>query len=180
VTNDTAAPWQGEVRWSLERLGGEVVASGREPVDAAAAATTPVRLVPVAHQADPNVQHQTILVAALWRDGAPSGRSVTTFAPDKHLLLVRPKVEWLLSAESGGAAEGGAAEGRRVVAHLCSDTLARWVELALDGADVIFDDNYLDLPAGRDVAISFELPDGWTLDRAREAFRIRSVIDTYA
>jgi beta-mannosidase len=181
VTNDGAAPWRGEVRWSLERLDGEVAASGREPVDAAAVATTPVRLVPVANQADPNVRRETILVAELWGDGGLVTRTVTTFGPDKQLLLGRPKVEWSVAAETGGGSVGGvAAGGRRVVAHLRSETLARWVELALDGADAMFDDNYVDLPAGREVAIGFELPDGWTLDRAREALRIRSVIDTYA
>jgi beta-mannosidase len=143
-------------------------------------ATTPVRLVPVSNQPDPNVRRETILVAELWHDGVLAARSVTTFGPDKQLLLGRPNVEWSLAAETGGSVGGGAAGGRRVVAHLRSDTLARWAELALDGADAIFDDNYVDLPAGRDVAIGFELPDGWTLDRAREALRIRSVIDTYA
>ena len=180
VTNDGATPWRGEVRWSLERLGGEVVASRREAVQAAPVATTPVRLVPVSNQPDPNVRRETILVAELWHDGVLAARSVTTFGPDKQLLLGRPNVEWSLAAETGGSVGGGAAGGRRVVAHLRSDTLARWAELALDGADAIFDDNYVDLPAGRDVAIGFELPDGWTLDRAREALRIRSVIDTYA
>jgi beta-mannosidase len=95
-------------------------------------------------------------------------------------------------AADAGASEAGAsrrkasrreasrreASGRAVV-RLRSDTLARWVELSLEGAEPVFDANYFDLPAGREVAASFELPEGWDLDRARAALRVRSVVDTY-
>jgi beta-mannosidase len=181
VTNDLAVAWQGEVRWSLESLGGEVVASGREGVAAAGTATTPICLVPIADIKGRDFQRGTVLVAELWADGGsgPAARTVTTFGPDKQLLLALPTLELSLAAEAGGSV-GAAAAGRRVTAHLRSDTLARWVELALDGADVIFDDNYVDLPAGRELTVGFELPDGWTIERARAALRVRSVIDTYA
>jgi beta-mannosidase len=140
-------------------------------VDAAAVATTPVHLVPMADQADPSVRRETILVAELRRDGALAARSVTTFGPDKQLLLERPSIERTVELDAG--------DGRAVV-RLRSDTLARWVELALGDADVIFDDNYVDLPAGRELTVGFALPEGWTIERAREALTIRSVIDTYA
>jgi beta-mannosidase len=90
-------------------------------------------------------------------------------------------------ASEAGASEAGAsrreasrreASGRAVV-RLRSDTLARWVELSLEGSEPVFDANYFDLPAGREVAASFELPEGWDLDRARAALRVRSVVDTY-
>ncbi len=41
--------------------------------------------------------------------------------------------------------------GDEVAFTLRSRSLARWVELSLDGAETIFDDNYFDLPAGREV-----------------------------
>jgi beta-mannosidase len=68
----------------------------------------------------------------------------------------------------------------RALVRLRSTSLARWVELSLEGGDTVFDDNYFDLPAGRDVAIGFTLPDGWTVERAKSALRVRSLIDTYA
>ncbi len=187
VTNDRAEPWRGEVRWSLERLDGAVVASGHALVTAAGAATTAVCEVPIG-QADREFRRDTILVAELRRDGDTGGgpmvRTVTTFGPDKQLLLRQPAIESSVEVVDPGAGSGGSGagdrSGARVAVRLRSSSLARWVELALDGADVIFDDNYFDLPAGREVAIRFELPTGWTLERAREALRIRSVIDTYA
>ncbi|MGD0018157.1 MAG: glycoside hydrolase family 2 protein [Candidatus Limnocylindrales bacterium] len=170
VTNDMAARWRGEVRWSLERLDGGVVASGRESVEAAGLATTSVTLVPVTAPADE--RRSLILVSELLVAGSRRALVVTPFVPDKQLMLRRPTIE--LAIET--AVEGSA--GRATV-RLRSDTFARWVELSLDGAEVVPDDNYLDLPAGRDVAVSFDLPQGWDLDRARKALRVRSVIDTY-
>ena len=100
-------------------------------------------------------------------------RTVTTFGPDKQLALAQPAVERSVEIDERSG-------GRRAVVRVRTGSLARWVELALDGADVVFDDNYVDLPAGREVAIGFELPAGWTLEKARECLRIRSVVDTYA
>ena len=114
-----------------------------------------------------------MLVTELWGDGGMVTRTVTTFGPDKQLALAQPAIERAVEVEGG-------AGSRRAVVHLRSSSLARWVELTLDGADVLFDDNYVDLPAGREVAIGFELPAGWTLEKARECLRIRSVVDTYA
>ena len=177
VTNDRAESWRGEVRWSLERLNGDTVAEGREPVEAAPVKTTPVCVVDAAAAiAQLDSRRNTVLVAELWPAGEtsrPAGRSVTTMAPDKQLALSRPNLDWSVSADSNPPG------GRRAVVSLVSDTLARWVELSLEGADVIFDDNYIDLPAGREVSIGFGLPEGWDLERARKAVRIRSVVDTY-
>ena len=79
------------------------------------------------------------------------------------------------SSGRGGASDSAAAE-----VTVRSDVLARWVELAFDGADIVTADNYFDLPAGREVTVGFELPAGWDLARAQAALRIRSVADTYS
>ncbi len=59
-------------------------------------------------------------------------------------------------------------------------SLARLVEIALDGADVVFSDNYFDLPAGRTVTVTSPLPVGWDASQAEAALRIRSVYDSFA
>lgn len=181
VTNDTATPWSGEVRWSLERLDGEVVATGRESVEARATATTPAVTVPLgagvggqlADQTDREFRRGTVLVTELWRSGALETRGVTTFGPDKQLALRKPNLEMSVSASTGAAGSAGGA-----VVHLRSDTLVRRVELSVEGADVVFSDNCFDLPAGRPIDVSFDLPPGLSIDRA--AVRVRSVVDTYS
>jgi beta-mannosidase len=193
ITNDTPDAWRGEIRWTLERFSGEAVAGGHESVVAAALATTEVCRVDV--PAELVDRRSTVLVTELF--DAESGRvacSVTTFVPDKQLALVRPAIEWHIEARAEGrggavgAGRGGAvgagrgesiAAGRATI-HLRSDSLARWVELSLDGADVVFSDNYFDIPAGRPMEVSFDLPTGWSIDLVRQGLRIRSVVDTYA
>ena len=175
VTNDRATAWRGEVRWSLERLDGEVVLSGGGPTEARALATTSAGRVPL--PASAAERRSLVLVSELLEAGLRRALMVTTFVPDKQLALDRPTVETAVEAAVEGSV--GAAAGRAIV-RLRSGTLARWVELSLDGADVVLEDNYFDLPAGRDVAVSFELPEGWDLARTRAALRVRSVVDTYA
>ena len=81
--------------------------------------------------------------------------------------------EAVVSGRKASRREASERASERAVVRLRSDTLARWVELSLEGAEPVFDDNYFDLPAGREVAASFELPEGWDLDRARGALRVR-------
>jgi beta-mannosidase len=71
-------------------------------------------------------------------------------------------------------------EGGQLVVELTSHSLARLVELTLEGCDVIWSDNYFDLPAGRAVAVSCPLPAGWTLAQAHAALKVRSVYDSFA
>jgi beta-mannosidase len=60
-----------------------------------------------------------------------------------------------------------------------ASSLARFVELSFEGADVVFSDNYFDVPAGPSVYITAPLPAGWTEAQARTALRVCSLIDSY-
>ena len=61
--------------------------------------------------------------------------------------------------------------------NLTSRHLARFVWLRLEGAPVVFSDNYFDLPAGWTAQVHCPLPQGWTLEQARQALRVRSLAD---
>lgn len=56
---------------------------------------------------------------------------------------------------------------------------ARFVWLALAGSEVIFSDNYFDLPAGRTATVTLPALEGWTAERVREALRVRSLVDSF-
>ena len=71
-------------------------------------------------------------------------------------------------------------EKGKLIIDLTSRSLALLVELSLTDADVVFSDNYFNLPAGRTVQVSCPLPAGWTLSRARKAFRLCSVYDSFS
>jgi beta-mannosidase len=169
VTSDLREPWEGSVRWSLETLTGDVLASGQEQVKAAPLASTHVRTFDFADRISDDNRREVIFVAELCRGDRRVALNVATFVPTKRLSLADPAVTANLRDEKG-----------QLIVELASRSLARLLELSLESADVIFSDNYFDLPAGRTLVVSCPLPAGWTLAQARTALKIRSVYDSYA
>ncbi|MCB0019363.1 MAG: glycoside hydrolase family 2 protein, partial [Anaerolineales bacterium] len=168
VTNDQVEAWQGELRWSLETLTGTELAAGTEAVDAAPLVTTPIKNFDFAEHMDDDSRRALLFVAELWSAAGCLTRQTAYFAPTKHLLLTDPG----LSASCHVVDD-------QLEVTLQGQALARLVELALDGVDVVFSDNYFDLPAGRSRTITCPLPAGWTIARAEAALQIRSIYDSY-
>lgn len=168
VTNDQLDAWEGSMRWSLETLDNVVLSAGEEPVTAAPQAVTHVRQFDLATHVTDDNRRNLVFVAELWRNGRQTARQVAFFAPTKHLMLVDPQVQATCTADDG-----------QLHVELSGRSLARLLELSLDGADVVFSDNYFDLPAGRVVTVSCPLPAGWDETRAKTALRIRSVFDSF-
>jgi beta-mannosidase len=158
----------GEVRWSLETFDGTALASGAQPLFAAPLAATPITTLDFSRQLDDEQQRQTVCVVELWQGGQMAQRTLATFAPDKHLALPDPHLT--VTSELHG-------DELRFTLH--AEALARWIEIELHDADVIFSDNAFDLPAGRTTVITCPLPSGWTLAQAQAALRVRSLYDTY-
>ena len=168
VTNDTTKAWTGELRWSLETLAGERLDQGSENVSAAGLAATPVRKLDFSGQIREENRRQVVFIAELWKGKKFLARQLATFAPNKHLELAAPQIETKASVA-----------GQQLTIQLKADSLARFVALELEGVDVVFSDNYFDLPAGQAVTVTCPLPTGWTLEQARAALRIRSLYDSY-
>jgi beta-mannosidase len=183
VTNDTTQPWQGMVRWSLETLDGQTLERGEEVVFAAAQSCIHVCTRDFAdHVADDSLwgfgrqgecamsPRQLIFVAELWQGNHLVARSLGTFVPNKHLALAEPG----LSCTMRQTDDGG------LIFDFTSQSLARFVELQLEGADVVFSDNYFDVPANRLVTVTCPLPAGWTEEQARSVLRVRSLYHSFA
>jgi beta-mannosidase len=168
VTSDIREPWLGSLRWSLETLDGEQLMAGEEQVQAAPLATTPIKQFDFADQVTDDNRRNLIFIAELWQDGGCAARQTAFFAPTKHLLLTDPQVTAACHSE-----------GEQLHIALNGRFLARLVELSLAGADVVFSDNYFDLPAGRSVTITCSLPPGWDLSQAKAALKIRTVFDSF-
>jgi beta-mannosidase len=168
VTSDLCETWQGEIRWSLETLDGEPLAWGREPVNVAPYASTLVCSLDFSEQLSGGKQRELVLVAELLQGINPVAMQVGTFIPTKHLSLVDPTLIASLRCPDGF-----------LKVDLTAQSLARVVEISLEGAQVVFSDNYFDLPAGRQVTVTCPLPAEWTIDQARQALKIRSIYDSY-
>ena len=168
VTNDTVRGWNGEIRWSLETLAGKILKSGTEKGTAKALAATRMCTLDFRRQVNDENRRQVVFVAELWRGKKFLRRQVVAFAPNKHLELADPQIGTKVSVSKN-----------LLKFELSAKSLARFVELELQGADVIFSDNYFDLPAGQTVLVSCPLPDGWTAEQAKAALCVRSLYDSY-
>ncbi len=168
LTNERREAWHGRLHWSLETLAGATLAAGEAAVQAAPQATTHVNTLDFTSQVTDANRRDLIFIAELWQDDQLAARQTAFFAPTKHLQLTAPGITAVCHLQ-----------GATLHIELHGRSLARLVELALDGADVVFSDNYFDLPAGRAVTITCPLPSGWTATQAEAALRIRSVYDSF-
>ena len=169
IHNDTPTPASGRVRWSLETLRGQPVQAGDIPYVVDGFAVERLPPLNIADQVTDENARDLVLVCELRQSEQPVSRCVLPFVPSKHLRLGDP-----------GLTATVRAEGAHLIIDLTAQGLARFVEVALEGADTVFSDNYFDLPAGQSYTITGPLPAGWTVEQARAALRLRSLIDSYA
>ncbi len=168
VTSDLTAPAEGVLRWHLETLDGQVLRQGEQALRLPALADTLTGVHDFSTLVSAQNQREVVFVCELWQGQTRLALQVTTFVPNKHLELAQPEIETHLGLEAGGL---------RI--DLKAGKLARFVELALDGLDVVFSDNYFDLPAGRTISVTAPLPEGWTLAQAQAALKVRSLFDSF-
>ena len=168
VTSDVNAPWSGRVRWMLATLDGQVLRSGE--LDAAVPALADIQAGSLDFSADVqgDLRRKVVFVAELYSGTERISAALAAFAPNKHLELAEPglRVETFK-------------EGKQLRFVVSAQTLARFVELKLEGVDIILSDNYFDVPAGGSVTVTGPLPAGWTLQKARKALRVTSLYNSY-
>ena len=168
LTNDTTDEVQGTVRWSLETTEGKVLADGEKSVTAPALSAAQVDAPDFSEQVTAQNRRQVVLVYELWQEDERVSLSVVPFVPDKHLELTDPELHYTIGEIDG-----------TITLDVTAQRLARFVWLEIEGADVIFSDNYFDLPAGRTAKVTLPKIEGWTLDRVRKALRMRSLVDSF-
>lgn len=169
VVSDLLGPWEGLIRWSLETLSGEALAAGEEAVTAAPLSATHINTLDFAGQVDGANKRDVVFVCELWQAEERVALTVAPFIPNKHLSLTDPELKADVSLKDD-----------QVVITVTGSSLARFIELKIAGADVIFDNNYADLPAGRSITFTCNLPDGYDIDRIRDGLRLRSLYDSFA
>jgi len=168
VSNDTLQTWQGSLSWTLEKLDGEVLAKGNALASVAPQAAVEVCRLDFSTHVNEDNARELVFVAELVQEGVLVSRQVAFFVPIKHLSLADPALKLDLRCEEN-----------HVIAEVTAQTLAVLVEVSLGDADVVFSDNYFNLPAGRTVRVTCLLPHGWTLQKVSEEFRLRSIFNSY-
>ncbi len=169
ISNDTLRQWAGMVRWTLETLDGEVLTSGQAEVKAAPHTATQVCNLDFSKLISDDNIRRLVFIAELWQGDVFISRQTAGFTAIKHLSLIDPAITANLLEKNG-----------QLIVELTAKSLALLVEVSLPDIDVVFSDNYLNLPAGRTAYISCQIPAGWALERAKKEFQVRSVYDSYS
>jgi beta-mannosidase len=166
LTSDLVEPVDALVRWRLETLDGQILQKGEQFIRALALSDTLVGSYDFAAQVFVENQKNVVFVAELWQGAEVTARSITPFVANKHLELRNP-----------GLSVSTRVKGQTLFVDVSAKTLARFVELSIEGADAVFSDNYFDAPAGVTVTVTTPLPDGWT---AGSKVMARSLYDSFA
>jgi beta-mannosidase len=166
VTNDHPHPWHGTWCWSLETLNGEMVQTGSAELTASPVSATLLNAFDFKRAVKKYGANHLILNVGLYEEGICLSRQTMLFAKEKDIALPNPEIHWDLTVE-----------GPNLLIALTANAFAHYVELRLEGVDPIFSDNFFDLPACGTVQIHCPLPDGWTLEQAERALRVRSLAD---
>ena len=169
VTSDLLDDWQGTLRWSLETLAGDVSANGEEAVTAVSLADTPITNIDFSDQVSDANKREVVLVCELWEGEQRVSLCVTPFIPSKHLSLVNPELRVAVHQQED-----------EVAFDVTAVSLARFVELSIDGLDVVFSDNYFDVPHGRNIIVTCPLPDGWSLEQIGQSLQVHSLYGSFA
>jgi beta-mannosidase len=168
LTNDLTRPWQGRLVWRLEEITGAVLDSGEQEVIAAPLADMTVAALDFANRINDGNCRKMVLVCELWQGQERISACVSAFVPGKHLELTAPGLKVEMVEKEG-----------QLTINLHSVSLACFVELKFEGADVVFSDNYFDLSPNQPVTVTVPLPRGWTLEQARQMLKVRSLYDSY-
>jgi beta-mannosidase len=168
VTSDVNAPWEGCVRWQLLSLAGETLKSGEVNVALPALASARVCALDFESEAG-GKERELVFAAELYQGEQRLSSCLAPFVPNKYLELVDPRLAVEVRKE-----------GKQAVFEISAGSLARFVELKLEGADVVFSDNYVDVPAGWKVQVTCPIPAGWTLAKVKKALRVSTLYDSFA
>jgi beta-mannosidase len=166
VTSDLTEAWGGSVGWSLVTLDGKVLKTGHKAVTLAPLAS--LKVCSEKFDLSPEERRNLVFVADLEHQGQCLARCLGTFAPNKHLNLKDPGFHVEIHKVKG-----------ELVINVLARSLARFVEIRIAGKDVVFSDNYFDLPADGTVTVTCPMPAGMTLAQVRKALSISSLYDSF-
>jgi beta-mannosidase len=169
IANDLTELWEGTIKWSLESITGEVAENGVLTVKAEPLTNTLIHNFDFSDRVTAENERDLVFICELWGEEEHISTSVGTFVPNKHLSFVNPELKVTIDQDRD-----------ELNIKLKANSMARFVELKLNGAEVVFSDNYFDVPAGRVVIVTCPIPDGWTLEKVKDQLKVYSVYDSFA
>jgi beta-mannosidase len=168
LTSDLQSPWSGAMYWRLMRLDGEVLESGESAATVGPLSSTRVLEISFS-KLSLQEKPETVFVAQLLKGDRVLATQLATFVRNKHLKLINPRLEIFLQER----------DGNLVMIEVTAGYLARFVELSLEGADVVFSDNYFDVLVGESVQVTCPIPEGWSMNDISRSLKVFSLFDSF-
>lgn len=164
VTNDALKWFWGTVSWKLMDFAGKVLEEGEAPVRVPPQSARKVADTEFA--LSKKQKFSTFLYVRLEQKGRIVAENQVSFVPDKHLDLKHPDLKITVGEKDG-----------KTAVTLLADTYMKYVELAVQGADARFGDNYFFLVPHqpRTVTLETALPK----ETVERNLKVRSLVDTY-
>ena len=169
LSSDLLEEWHGSIHWRLTTLDGKLLESGEKNTGVEALGVTNTETIDFTGYMDDDTRRDLVFVAELWHGDQCLSVQTAFFTPTKHLLLKDPEIKSRMTSE-----------GDLLTIELSACSFARLIECSMDGADVIFSENYFDLPANKTISIYAHSPEGWDTDRAKSALKVQSIYNTYS
>ncbi len=129
LTNDTLVPVAGVVEWKLIDFEGASLEKGSWPATVAAQSASEIGAVDFT--LTKAQKFSTVLVVRFLSEGGVAAENQVSFVPDKHLKLTAPEMACVIRERAD-----------HYEIHLTALRYAKFVELTLADADVVFSDNY--------------------------------------
>ena len=164
LTNDTLKPLSGAVDWKLIGFDGTVLRSGS--AEAALPAQVAVKVETLAFDLSKEERFASVLYAAFVADGTLVAENQVSFAPDKHLNLVDPKIRKTVKESEG-----------TYWITLTAASFAKYVELSHPALDPVFSDNDFFLLPGSPKTVSCAATGD--LAAFKKQLNVRSLFETY-
>lgn len=171
LTNDLVKPFEGRVSWRLQTLDGEVLCGEEQDVCGKPGRDTRIRVFNFKRELTAEMRRRAFFVHDLSDDrGRRISRGMVAFCPYKHMEFGDPG----LRAEVRDTGEHWEVRVR-------TGKLAKFVEVQLkdQAPDLIWSDNFFDLPAGEEYLVSCPKRPGESLAQIQNGLRIRSLRETY-
>ena len=166
LTSDSLEDFNGEIKWALVSVSGEIKQQGKESVAVESQQSHEVLALDFDLTAEE--KFDTVFLAELWKEDQLCTTQTVTFMPDKHVKYEKPDLSAVVKVENAMA---------RIT--ISAKNLARFVEVKLADVDTVFSDNYFDIPAGASRTITCNVPENLSEKQVSEKLVLMHLYESY-
>lgn len=166
IVNEYPSAFSGRLEWELEDFSGQPVGSGERDVTVGAVASERAATLRFADILKDRKKTEVVLTARLTDGSGVRDEKRWLLTPDRNAALPQAKVTYACSENEGVA-----------TVKLTATHYARHVFLEADGVTAPWSDNFFDIPAGKSVSVTVNLPAGMSEREFANRLKVRTLAD---